>query len=144
MTLYHVLAIALVTLPGLAIALRPDRAPDPGVPATPARLSALSVLSFVSGLGALLVGLASVVTSEVARHRYSLNLGDGDANMTRLASEVLVYIVFVPAVAAFAFALAARGAIREGRGALRGSALYRAAVLLALVVGLGAFERLRP
>ena len=128
------LAIAAIVLMVLA-ALRHQSKTSPEAPPRPTSLSFLAGLSFFSGLGAvLLVTVAGVFTA-------ALSLGevlaiDADTRTgLGLASKVLMYSSLLPAVAAVALALGARGVISEGQGAVRGRPLYRTGLLLSLVTG---------
>ena len=107
-----------------------------------ARLSALSVLSFLTGLGALLAALAALVCTWSVRYRYVLGFGDGEVYDLQLGAQILSYATLLPAVAAVAFAIAARGAVRESRGELRGRSLYHTAVLVALLSSAGVWALL--
>ena len=119
----------------LTLALLLHRRPRPADPAAPSRLSLLSGASFLCALGALLVSLASFLTGELAAQSDLLGIRAGEIKALLLASEILRFSAPLPALAALAFGLAASGAIRESQGALRGRALYRMAVLVALSVG---------
>jgi hypothetical protein len=111
----------------------------PGDPAVRARLSLLSGASFLCAFGALAAALASVMTAELAGQGDVLGLRSWDIRDLRVASEILRFSALLPALGALAFGLAARGAIRESQGELRGRALYRTAVMIALLVGFAAF-----
>lgn len=102
---------------------------------SPARLSLLGAWGFFWALIALAAALAAVLCSEFAAPVDLLGLHEYDLRALRLVAEILRYCALVPALAALAFAMAGRGAIRESQGALRGMALCRAAILLSLVVG---------
>jgi hypothetical protein len=115
------------------------RKSPPADPALRARLSLLSGASFLCALGGLAAALAGVITAELAGQSDVLGLWSGDIRDLRVASEILRFSALLPALAALAFGLAARGAIRESRGELRGRALYRVAVGIALLVGAAAF-----
>jgi hypothetical protein len=127
-----VLALALLAL--AAVARR--RSPAPALPAGLVRVSALCVIAFLFAVVALVTAAAAVLCAEAAA------LGDlpgfyaRDAEAALLAAEVLRLASIVPALAALGFAIAGRGSVRESGGALRGRALYGAAVLIALGVGL--------
>jgi len=130
LTLFAGAAVVVSTL-----ALLLHRRPPPTDPELPSRLSLLSGASFLCALGALLAALASFLTGEFAAQSDVLGIRAGEVKELLLASEILRFSAPLPALAALAFGLAARGAIRESQGALRGRALYRMAVLLALSVG---------
>ena len=98
-------------------------------------VSALAGLSFLCGLAAACLVTASAITamcvsmSEVVRIPAQAHAAVG------LATKITLYASLLPAVGAIAFALAARGAISESRS-MRGRALYRTGILLAVVTGM--------
>lgn len=107
-----------------------------------ARLSGLSAAAFFCALLALAVALAAALTFELSRKGDLLDLRTYDLRALRMASEILRFCVLLPSLGAVAFGLAGRGAIRESRGSLRGKALYRSAILLALLAGGGSWAAL--
>jgi hypothetical protein len=129
----------MVLLPAGLLALAVVLGKAKTVPAGPARLSKLSAAGFFCAMLALATALAAVLTWEFAERGDLLGLRSYDVYDLRLASEILRYCALAPAVAALAFAVAGRGAIRESQGALRGRMLYRIAIALALGVGAASF-----
>lgn len=114
---------------------RPAAVEAPPPPAVPARLSLLSVFSLLSALLALLTGLTGFILADVARFSDIAGLDRSDRGDFLLFAEIFRYAALLPALSALAFSLAGGGAIRESRGALRGRALSRMAMILALAVG---------
>ena len=110
---------------------RRAKAPEPPPPLAP--LSTLSGLSFLSAIGAMLPALAALGCTWTARYRDTVGLGGGDVHDLMLAAQILAWVTIVAAVGTLALAIAARGAVRESRGALRGRSLYHSAVLVALL-----------
>jgi len=99
------------------------------------RTSGLAGMSFLCGLAAMtLVTGAGIVTACVSMDEITRIPSEVHAHV-ELASKITLYVSFLPAVLAVAFALAARGAITESRGALRGRSLYRTGVLLSVLSG---------
>jgi len=126
------LTIAAFVLIVLAVLRRKSK---PEATPVPTSLSFLAGFSFFSGLAA--AGL--VVTSAVLYT--SLSMGEvlivrsDEQQGIKLAANLLLYASVLPSVAAIAFALAARGAIAESGGMMRGRPLYRTGVLLAILSG---------
>lgn len=131
LSVFEIGSLLLAGLVAVSFVLRKP----PATPGAPARLSRLSAFGFFFALLALATALAAVLTAEFSAPGDLLSLHQYDLRALRLATEVLRYCALGPALAALAFALAGRGAIRESQGALRGRALYRAAILLAVAVG---------
>jgi membrane-associated protease RseP (regulator of RpoE activity) len=123
-----------IAVAGFAAAAR-RRKREEEAPLRPTRLSALAAMSFFCGMTALLVLVSASIVSLVALHGEALRLSDRDRQLLRAAAEVALLASLAPAAGALAFALGARGAIRESREGLRGAALSRAGVLLGLITG---------
>ncbi len=125
-----VLVLAVFVL-AVARALRRKKVDDE--PLRDTRLSFLAVMSFFCGLSAVLALIAASVTSLCGTFGDLLGLEDIEREILRAAARIVLYCSLVPAVAALAFALGARGVIRESGGEIRGKALSRAGVFLAIV-----------
>lgn len=104
-------------------------------PVKDTRLSLLAGLSFFGGLAAVLVLVASSIVSLCGRYSEVLAISPGDRGLLHAAARIVLACSLLPAAAALAFALGARGAIRESKEGLRGKSLYRSGVTLALLSG---------
>lgn len=111
-------------------------------PVVPSRLSLLCAFSLLSALGALLVALTGFILADVAWRSDIVGLDLSDRDAILLGSEIFRYAALLPALCALAFGLAGGGAIRESQGALRGRALSRMAMILALAVGVATFTNM--
>lgn len=131
--LAFVAALAVCVLVAAAVQARRRKASLP--PPSETRLSFLSAMCFLAGLGAVVPVLGAFVVSYLAGMSGLLHLGEEEVRVLRLAERIALYSALVPGVAALAFWLGARAAVREGEGSIRGVALYRAGVVLALVSG---------
>lgn len=109
-------------------------------PPPPASLSILAGLSFLCGLGAILLVAATGILSLVLSMGDLLQLSARERPAVELAGRIVMYVSLLPAVAAMAFALAARGVISESRDTVRGRPLYRTGILLALLTGIVVFN----
>jgi hypothetical protein len=128
------LTIAGLVLMMLAI-LRRKSKPTPDAPPVPTSLSFLAGFSFFSGLAAAaLVVTAAVLFTSLSMGEVLIVHPDGRQGV-KLAANIILYASVLPSVAAIAFALAARGAIAESGGMMRGRPLYRTGVLLAILSG---------
>src|SRR5262249_20703097 len=108
---------------------------EPEPETVPSRTSALAGMSFLSGVAAIVAGLASRLVTACASMGEVTKIPAEGYPAVEFASRLGLYAVLVPAVLAVAFALAARGTISESRGTLRGRSLYRTGILLALLSG---------
>lgn len=129
---YFEIALALVALGALAL-VASRKPPAPGAEEA-ARVSGTCKTAFFFAFLALLTSLAAALTAEGTLYRDLLRLSDGDVKETRMIAEILRLCALAPGLAALAFAIAGRGAVRESGGALRGKALYRMSALVALGV----------
>lgn len=128
------LGLAAVFFIGLlAVGARKPKKDEP--PPPPSRTSFLAFLSFLCGLGSVVCLAASAILALCVDAGELLEINDRERQALRLAERVAIYACLAPAVAALAFWIAARGAIKEARGGVRGVALYRAGVIMALVSG---------
>jgi hypothetical protein len=107
----------------------------PPPPLVPSRTSVLAALSFLSGLVAFVLVVAAGIVAACAGMSEVTEVPADVLPHVDLASRIVLYASVLPAAVAVAFALAARGAVAESRGALRGRSLYRTGILLALVTG---------
>ncbi len=119
----------------LAAAARRRKKKAEEEPLRDTRLSFLAAMSFLCGLGATLLLVAASIVSLVVTYGDVAGWDGFDRRPVRLAAQIVFYLSLVPAAGALAFALGARGAIRESREELRGKSLYRSGVLLALMTG---------
>lgn len=131
----------LIIIFGIAVAVVVvvvQKSPPP--PSTaPVRVSGLCKAAFFFALLALLTALGAGLTAESLQFRDLLGLRHMDVRALRRVAEGLRLAALLPALAALAFAVAGRGAVRESGGALRGKALYRTSALVALGVGAAAW-----
>jgi membrane-associated protease RseP (regulator of RpoE activity) len=97
-------------------------------------VSVLAGLSFLCGLAAACLVTASAITAMCVSMSELTRIPALDHAAVDLAAKITLYASLLPAVGAIAFALTARGAISESLS-MRGRALYRAGILLALVTG---------
>jgi hypothetical protein len=104
-------------------------------PVKDTRLSFLAVISFFSGLSAVLILVGSSIVSLCGNYSEILLLSSEERPLVQAAAKIILTASLLPAVAALAFALGARGVIRESKEGLRGKSLYRSGVLLAIVTG---------
>ena len=105
-----------------------------GPPETPpARLSALAGASFSFGLLTALLVLASVIAGVYVEFADVAETSAWDHEELRFGSLVLRLVALGPGLAAFAFGLAALGAIRESHPGLRGRALARMGLTMSLL-----------
>jgi hypothetical protein len=109
-------------------------------PPPPTSLSSLAVLSFLSGLGAILLVVSTGILSLVLSMGDLLQISARERPAVEFAGKIVLYVSLLPAVAAMAFALAARGAISESGETVRGRPLYRTGILLALLTGIVVFD----
>ncbi|MBI2900575.1 MAG: hypothetical protein HYY17_10340 [Planctomycetes bacterium] len=98
------------------------------------RTSALAVLSLLAGLGAAAAALGAYTTSWVLNH-WDLFAGRpvSFARHGSAAVTVTALCAAVPAFAALLLGIAARAAVRESEGRLRGISLYRMGILVGLL-----------
>ena len=125
-----VLVLAVFVL-AVARALRRKKVDDE--PLRDTRLSFLAAMSFFCGLSAVLALVAASVTSLCGTFGDLLGLEEIERQILHAAARIVLYCSLAPAVAALAFALGGRGVIRESGGQIRGKALSRAGVFLAIV-----------
>jgi hypothetical protein len=92
-------------------------------------------LSFFSGLSAILLATVTGLMTLAISMGEVLEVAAGERQGITLAAKIVLYVSVLPSVAAIAFALAARGAIAESGGTMRGRPLYRTGVLLAILSG---------
>jgi len=109
--------------------------PAPPPPSFDSRLSFLAAMSFFCGLVAALTVVAAGIVSLCAQHGDLTGVvGETkEALRLRLSERILLYSSLVPAVAAVAFWIGARAAVRGSEGRLRGRALYRMGTALAVL-----------
>jgi hypothetical protein len=130
------LALLAVVLAGIFIAAflrRKKKAAEEPIRET--RMSFLAGMSFFCGMGAVLVLVVSSIISLCGNYTEALLLLPGDRPLLHSAARIVLVCSLFPAVAAIAFALGARGVIRESQDGLRGKSLYRSGTLLALLAG---------
>ena len=130
----ELLVFALVGIPVLMILLRSG--PRADAPSRPPRLSLLCGFGFLCALGAIAAAVAGAILAQIAAHSDITGFQKPYLRDMLLIAEFLRYGALLPALGALAFAMAGVGAVRESAGALRGRALGRSAVFVAVVVGL--------
>lgn len=135
--------LTILSVVGLLVEARKRKHAVPPVLAPlppPSRTSVLAGLSFLSGLGAvLLVASAAVATATVSAGE-AVQLPARVHGVLGMGARIVLYASLVPSVLSAALAIAARGAIAEARGALRGRSLYRTGLVLALICGILAVD----
>ena len=137
-TMMSILVIAMTVSEIKTKARKKEAPPEP--PPAFTSLSLLAGLSFFSGLGAiLLAAIAGILTLSKTMSEV-IPMTDSTHRQVDLAARIVLYVSLLPAVAAAAFGLAARGVISESKGAVRGRPLYRTGLLLALVTGVLVFN----
>jgi hypothetical protein len=119
-------------------AKRKDGPPDP--PPAFTSLSLLAGLSFFSGLGAILLAAIAGILTLSETMSDVIPMTDSTRRQVELGARIILYVSLLPAVAAAAFGLAARGVISESRGAVRGRPLYRTGLLLAVITAVIVFD----
>jgi len=128
--------IALIIVAAQAQRAKEKKAAEPPPPPIPSRTSFLAGMSFLSGLASIgAVAAAGIVAACVSMSEVTGVPIEVHPHMD-MGSRIVLYGSVLPAVMAIAFALAARGAITESRGTLRGRSLYRTGILLAMVSGM--------
>ena len=139
-SLFAIATIAVIAV--LAEFRTKGRRKDPSTEAPPAftSLSLMAGLSFFSGLGAILLATVAGILSLTMSMNDVIPMTESTRRQVDLAARIILYVSLLPAVAAAAFGLAARGVISEGRGAVRGRPLYRTGILLALLTGVLVFD----
>jgi len=134
-------ALALAGFVRLLIGVfRGRETPAAAPPPLPTSVSVLAGFSFFSGLAAISLVVISVVLLTICSMEHLLHLESGIREGVTLAAKIVLYVSLLPSVVAVAFALAARGVISEGAGAVRGRPLYRTGVLLAVLSGAVALD----
>src|SRR6185436_10463490 len=126
---------ALGALEILVKARRGKETPPPAPEPAPSSVSLMAGLSFFSGLSAILLAtVTGLLTAAISMGEILLMDSDIRAILDAVG-KIVLYVSLLPAVAAIAFALGARGVISESRGTVRGRPLYRTGVVLALLTG---------
>jgi len=127
---------AILILAGTFLsALRQRKKKGEESPVQDTRLSSLAGMSFFCGLAAVLVLVGSSIVSLCGQYTEVLLLTSVERTLLHSAAKIILVCSLFPAVAALAFALGARGVIRESKEGLRGKTLYRSGTLLALLAG---------
>ncbi len=97
------------------------------------RTSWLAALGFLSGLAAAFLVVSGLVLYMCASMGDALMIERAAQKVLFFAARLVLLFTTAPAVAAFAFWLASRGAVRESGGTLRGTGLYRTGLVLAIL-----------
>jgi hypothetical protein len=128
-----VVSFAAAVVAAYRIRRRSQAAVLPEPPPWGSRTSWLAAFSYVCGLFAVIILLTGATFKFCLGFSEVLHIDPGGHRAMGTVAMVVLICTLVPAVGAFGFWAGARGALRESPGGLRGRALARWGLLLAML-----------